>query len=313
MGSFDKVNYSIRPNKTIERALAFEGVRLLQAHTNLENVIYVGFGSVWFTDYLIAHKSLGIRDMISMEGDAIGFSRAKFNKPFGTCNVMHGFSGVILPRLLRSKALKARPWLVWLDYDYGLTFEMVEEIRLCIENLPADSVFLITVSGKGKLYGPPEERPALLRRLLGKVVPRDLTEEDVDEGLPHTLADLTLAAMNSMANASGRPGGFKSAFRMIYTDTSTMITVGGILPARGAVGAVERLLEGDWPAFVEEEIEAPHLTIREAAVLQSELPMDGRMTRKMVRDLGFDLSLPQIRSFQKYYRYYPAFAQIVTS
>jgi hypothetical protein len=58
-------------------------------------------------------------------------------------------------------------------------------------------------------------------------------------------------------------------------------------------------------------ITAPHLTIREATVLQSQLPRVDHLTRELVRGLGFDLEVGQIEAFETYYRQYPAFAQIV--
>lgn len=64
MASFDVVNYSLRPSKCIERQLVFEGVRALQMQMDLNQLVYVGFGSVWFTDFVVAHKILGVDDMV---------------------------------------------------------------------------------------------------------------------------------------------------------------------------------------------------------------------------------------------------------
>jgi hypothetical protein len=69
--------------------------------------------------------------------------------------------------------------------------------------------------------------------------------------------------------------------------------------------------DASWPCRPAKPIAAPHLTIREATVLQSQLPRADRLTRDVVHELGFDLELGQIEAFQTYYRQYPAFAQIV--
>ena len=55
MRSFDAVNYSLRPSKTIQRQLVFEGVRMLQVALDPVKA-YIGFGSIWFTDFVMAHK-----------------------------------------------------------------------------------------------------------------------------------------------------------------------------------------------------------------------------------------------------------------
>ena len=69
MASFDVVNYSLRPSKSIQRQIVFNGIRLLMERMKLECPVYIGFGSVWFSDFLVAHKMLGINDMRSMEGE----------------------------------------------------------------------------------------------------------------------------------------------------------------------------------------------------------------------------------------------------
>jgi hypothetical protein len=91
-----------------------------------------------------------------------------------------------------------------------------------------------------------------------------------------------------------------------------MVTVGGILPAKGAVpAAMEAVNRTDWPCRPKKAIKAPHLTIREAVVLQSQLPSADKLSREDVRRLGFDLEDEQIEAFEMYYRQYPAFAQII--
>ena len=108
MASFDTVNYSLRPSKAIQRQLVFEGVRSLQAHLDLERLVYVGFGSIWFSDFLMAHKLLGVDDMVSIEADDIGFQRAIFNSPYATVRVRHGNSFDVLPSLYADPIIGSR-------------------------------------------------------------------------------------------------------------------------------------------------------------------------------------------------------------
>lgn len=313
MPSFDHVNYSLRPSKTIERLLAFDSIRLLMNALPLENMLYAGFGSIWFVDFHLAHKTLGLRDSVSIEADAIGYARAKFNKPFSTCGIYHGFSSAVIPKLLKSAAYKHRPWCLWLDYDYEFRKDVADEVRFCIENLPENSIFLITFSGKGDRYGNPTVRERNLRRILGDALDEDLELVSFDEELPHTLADSALTFMEDTATNLLRPGGFLEAFRLIYTDTSTMVTVGGVLPAKGSRVAAEAIINSDeWAGWDDEEIQAPLLTWMEASRLQQLLPREKRITKKEIRDMGFNLRADQLKSFAKYYRYYPYFAQIAS-
>lgn len=311
MASFDNINYSLRPNKHIERSLAFEYIRRLTANLGLLRQVYIGFGSIWFTDFQIAHRILAIEDMRSMEKDQIGFARARFNIPFKTVKVLEHKSSDALPILRADNSINSRPWLIWLDYDSALTEDIVADVDYVIENCPMNTIFLITFSSTEKAYGKPRHRSARLKNLLGDVVPDDLSDDDVNTSLPETLAQCMIDYMHSKAGDIARPGGFLSAFNMIYTDTATMITVGGVLPAVGARGTAREIVSSrEWGGKILGRIEAPHLTLREAAMLQSQLPNPKSLTRAAIRRLGFDLRDEQIASFQKYYKYYPSFAQI---
>jgi hypothetical protein len=315
MASFDVVNFSLRANKAIQRSLVFESVRILQNYLVMDRLVYVGLGSIWFTDFQMAHKSLAIEDLISIEADPIGYRRAEYNLPFRTSKVLEGTSTDVLPTVIGDRALVNRPWFVWLDYTCGLEEMVVEDIRLVVENVPQNSVFVVTFNAKGRDLGRPVDRPQRIRTLLGSVVPDDLSREDCDEDggkLSATLAALTNKFMISVAAACSRPGGFIPAFSLCYTDTTPMVTVGGVLPAKGAVAATEEAISRpDWPGIDDLPIIIPPLTVKEVAALQTQLPRSrGGITRKMVRKLGFDLKDEHIRCFQKYYKYYPTYAQI---
>lgn len=313
MASFDVVNYSLRPSKSIQRQLVFEGVQRLKSHIDLDRLVYIGFGSIWFTDFVLAHKLLAIDDMVSIESNDVGYRRAVFNSPYATVRVRHGFSSAVLPTLYADEVIRGRPWLVWLDYDYQFDETLKEDIGSIIENAPANSILLVTFNGHEMKYGAAADRPERLRELFGAAVPDDLPKRACrDERMQETLADLARDFMQSTANDLARPGGFVSAFRLIYRDNAPMVTVGGMLPARGAARiAADIVANATWKCRPAQPIVAPHLTIREASVLQSRLPSVDRLGRDVVRALGFDLEDDQLEAFETYYRHYPSFAQIV--
>lgn len=314
MPSFDLVNYSLRPSKNIHRQIIVEGLRELQAHLDLEKLAYVGLGSIWFTDFVMAHKVLKVDDMVSIEGNDVGFLRATFNSPYATVRVKKGLSGQVLPTLYEDEIIKGRPWLVWLDYDYGFDESVSDDVRSLIENAPANSIVLITFNGHEGTYGRAADRAERLRKVFGDVVPDDLAKVDCkDERMQETLADLAMDFMKAVAADLSRPGGFVPAFRVIYKDNAPMITVGGVLPTKGAARIATDIVAGKgWRCRPARRIVAPHLTVREAVVLQSQLPCKEPLTRAVVKRLGFDLEEEQIETFQTYYNQYPSFAQVVS-
>lgn len=313
MPSFNVVNYSLRPNKSIQRKLVFDGVKKIKDRVNLGNMVYIGLGSIWFTDFSIAHKELGIRNMISMEESDIGYSRSRFNRPFKTVEVKNGISSEILPELLDENRLTKSPWMVWLDYDSQLNEGIISDLQLLVERLPQSSILLTTFNAVPSKYGKPNQRVENLKNMLGSVVPDDLDKSDCDgDRLLQTLGELVTDYLKSAAIQVSRPGGFHPAFRIPYRDGAGMVTVGGVLPAKDKASGLRTLLMNhDWQGFADSVICAPLLTLREAAVLQSELPRRKRLSRTSIRRLGFDLEDHQIRAFEKYYMYYPSYAEVM--
>jgi len=314
VASFNVVNYSLRPSKGIQRQIVFDGIRTLLTRLGLKDVVYVGFGSIWFTDFIMAHKMLSIDEMISIEKDEIGYARARFNAPFATVDVRRGASSEILPVICGDSELNARPWILWLDYDRCFEEDIGDDIRLVVERAPENTIVLATFNGSEGKYGVANERPERLRELFEGVVPTNLSKNQCKEDrMQRTLVELGRKYMTSIALEARRPGGFVPAVEIIYQDTAPMVTIGGVLPsvankqiAQSAVNA------GGWRCRPAKPIRAPHLTMREAIALQSMLPDPVGMSRSVVKALGFDLDESEIEVYGRYYKEYPAFAEVVT-
>ena len=314
MASFDTVNFGLRPSKSIQRQVVFAGIRLLHGRLGVREAVYVGFGSIWFVDFVMAHKILSINDMISIEQHEIGYRRAQYNAPFATVDVRRGSSTEVLPGLCGDASVNTRPWVLWLDYDRCFDEDVSDDVRLIVENAPENSILLTTFNAAEGRYGRANERTDRLRELFGTVVPMNLSKKQCkDARMQRTLADLAIKFMKAVALEARRPGGFVPAFQIVYRDTAPMVTVGGVLPAESNQRATEsRIKAGDWPCRPPEVIAAPHLTMREAMALQSRLPDPNGLTRGLVQTLGFDLEEEQIRVYERYYREYPSFAEVVT-
>lgn len=314
MASFDAVNYSLRPNKTIQRLLTFDALAALRVFMPWNNVVYIGLGSIWFTDFVMAHKRLGIDQMISIENDPIGHRRAQYNKPFQTLRVLEGLSYDEVPKFYDNIEMMDCPWIIWLDYDQPLGEDAITELRGVIEKAPDNSVLLTTVDASGKKYGVgPDQKLESLKRLLGDVVPDRLEKDALAEpdGFALTLGRLLELFLSSVSRSCSRAGGWVPAFRLPYRDKAAMVTVGGILTSPTTQAQCLSLVQGgSWNARSNRVIVAPHLTLRELAVLQAQLPRAVALDRTDVQALGFDLGEDQIEIFQSYYKYYPAFAQI---
>ena len=85
--SFRKINYALRPAKHAARRMLCEIFGRVHPFQSVEQYVYVGFGSVWFQDFLLFHRHLGVSDMISIERDTRARDRIEANKPFRTVTV----------------------------------------------------------------------------------------------------------------------------------------------------------------------------------------------------------------------------------
>lgn len=315
MAAFNFINYSIRPSKSVQRQIVFDRLSDLESTLGLCNATYIGFGSIWFTDFVLAHTKININRMISIEEDAVGYKRAKFNKPYSTVAVRKGHSNEIIPKLVKIKKLCAKPWVVWLDFDCELKSSVVEDMQTLVENAPANSVLVFTLNARPSKYGrKPNGRLMYLQDALGSVVPDDLSSEKLKEesGMQLTLADLSLKFMQSVAAEVARPESFVPAFMLPYMDGAPMVTFGGILPSEECEDEIRKVVGyKSWSGKTKRQINVPHLTVKETLEIQSLLPTDHPITRTQIRQLGFDLTRLEIALFQKYYKQYPSFAQVV--
>lgn len=312
MPSFDTINYSLRPNKAIQRQIVFDGLGFLDRHVPIRDALYIGFGSIWFSDFVLAHKRLGIADMISIENKPIGASRAKYNAPFRTIQIEEGDSTPVLRDLVARSEVLSKQWIIWLDYDETITQTTLDDIALVLTHAPPNSVLLLTFDAGG-LGMPASKREAYLRGLLGAAVEDDLPPESFEKSkIPATFSQCLLDYIESEAANMARPGGFIPAFNIPYTDTAPMVTVGGFLLAAAARGAGRACVSSqDWDGMVKVPVEAPPLTLKEVSALQGLLPPKSAITRASVKGIGFDLTDDQLAAYVEHYRRYPAFFQVV--
>jgi hypothetical protein len=139
--SYEKINYGIRPAKSIERKMLCETFRRLSVFGKIESYNYVGFGSTYFSDFSLFHRSLNINNMISIEKDEKNEDRFEFNRPFRCINMEYGTSNAVLGKInfeVRS--------ILWLDYDGCLNNEVLLDINTFCSKATPGSIVVISVN-----------------------------------------------------------------------------------------------------------------------------------------------------------------------
>ncbi|HKP36380.1 MAG TPA: O-methyltransferase [Pyrinomonadaceae bacterium] len=300
-----------------------EAFRRLSVFQAVESYRYIGFGSFYFADFKLIHKSLGITDMLSFELQSRKRERFEFNNPFRCIKLRFGHSN----RLLRDH-WRNRRTILWLDYDDPLDKFCLRDIGFFCNNAMSGSVLIVTVDAQV------ESEPAKLEREFSSF--RERVRDDIDvysdddaterERIPFGIAAEDLAGwgtakishriiMNEIAKVVSERNFltseqlvFRQLFNFRYKDTAQMLTVGGILYADSEsdnfeacdFGSLNFVRTGSIPYT----IELPKLTFREIRYLDSQLPINPSKLKSKGIKAG------DLRKYAKVYRWFPSFAEV---
>lgn len=315
MPSFDAVNYAIRPNKTVERKIVFDGLKRLSNLVDLSRYRYIGLGSLWFVDFVMAHRILGISSMLSVEQDQIGFKRAEFNRPLSCIKVMQGETQLVIPDL----DLADMPSVVWFDYDSGIAGPALKDIGMLVPRCAANSVLIVTINAKKDDLPNTDETGAeitpetSLRQIAGDLVPTPLSPKRLRrQDFPKLLCEILANQFQSRTASSGRTESFIKLFDIVYSDSTPMVTIGGILASPQKADEINRLVSTPtWPGILETPISLPPLTTKEKMALDRMMPSPHPPTDTEISRIGFHLTRDQLESYHRHYLYYPLFGELL--
>jgi hypothetical protein len=309
--SYRKVNYSLRPGKCVERKMLCETFRRLTSFATLEDYYYIGFGSTYFSDFSLFHKSLNITRMSSIERDTFSKERFIFNRPFKCIEIHFGESNSILPGL----SWQDSRTISWLDYDGKLDSNVLSDINTVFSSALSGSVVLLSVNAKPSKPG--DRLKDLRRRLIDEnKIPTHIREKDLSGW---GMAKVCREIINNEIEETiiDRNGGidpdekltYKQLFNFHYKDGSEeMLTVGGIVYSQRESQKLEDcnfyqldFIKSDSEPYT---ILVPNLTYREIRFLDTHLPIPNVNS----------VSLPgvpssDIESYVSIYRYFPTFAE----
>lgn len=139
--SYLKVAYDLRPAKQIERRMFIDALqRLSLAGFDIGDYQYTGFGSIFFVDFILFHKLLGLNRLLSVEYSEKIEKRVEFNRPFKQVEISMKSITDIIPTLSAD-----RKHLLWLDYDDVLQKNHIADLVLAGTYLSPGSIVLVTV------------------------------------------------------------------------------------------------------------------------------------------------------------------------
>ncbi len=319
MASYEKIDYRVRPAKCIERKMLCEVFRRLSSFEKIENYKYIGFGSTYFNDFLLFHKALNIKKMISIEKDERNKERFEFNRPFNCIKIKYGVSSEVLP-LLNWKTQN----ICWLDYDGKLDKTVLADIKLLCANALSGSVIVITINAQPEKIDSisfekiKDHRLEKLRESVGeeklsaKITGKMLTGWEMAKTCKTIIdneIEQTLFEENGVRE-TGNKICYKQLFNFQYADGAKMLTVGGIfyderqeeLFQKCSFHELHFVRNDDEPY----RIEVPMLTYKEVRHLDMQLPK-----KKEGQEINAQgIPIADIDNYEKVYRFFPTFADV---
>lgn len=323
LSSSYRVQYDIRPSKQVERRMLVDALqRLAASGFPVTDYQYTGFGAIYFVDFIMFHKLLGLNKLVSLEQHVALTKRMNFNRPFSCVEIKMVPATSEIPNLSRDLR-----HFVWLDYDGVLQKDFLSDIQSAVTVLPASSILLVTVDVE-----PPEEHDYKIvdpgfdssKEVLGPKHWKHYFEYHASSYLKLGLTDADFGKSELIARSTEILGAafkksivsrpelqFVPMFNFAYKDSHSMLTMGGMI-----AGRVERRLlrtssivdtvyyrdDFSSPAF---EIKVPRLTRKERIYLDREMPCaDGWVPGE------FDLDPEVVKHYRDIYRFLPAFAEI---
>lgn len=322
--SFEDVHYLLRPAKNVQRKMICEALARLEFLKPLSEFRYTGFGSVYFGDFALFHRRLGINKMTTIEGDLSAEARVKFNKPFDCIKVEMGRSTVVLPNL----AIDRQPNIIWFDYDGVLKDYVRIDVRSLAASAAPCSVILITLDARWKALvetvdseeAPnPEEYRALplsekIARLTGdkRFLTADLTGDNLAEAYRQSMLaeienGISERNLELAENENSNAIRVRQLFNFRYQDQAEMMTVGWLLysendtPNVKAAGFEKLDFYRDGKDYF--RIRAPKLTFHEVRELNRCLPCANPTS------IAVPVSDEYKTDYIKIYRYFPSFTE----
>lgn len=308
------IAYDLRPAKQSERRILIDILKIAgDSGLPINDYRYVGMGANRFYDFLLIHRYLGLTNMVSLEHDEEFYERARFNVPFKFIEVRQQTAGEFA-----ATDTASIPTIYWLDYDGGISPQIVQDIFGFAERAIRGDFVFVTVSGN-----PPRtiDRVSDAERLVWlqdniREFAGTVTLEDVERANFASAVHKILIAAFRNAFAAHADNRFLPCLQVEYADTMRMVTVGGaLLPDAQAsifqnkIAKALPFLEAALPAMY--DIRSLNLTEKERALL--DLAVTSKRARSVeankLRALGFrEIDL---KTYKELLRYLPRYVETI--
>ncbi|MEP1590844.1 O-methyltransferase [Sulfitobacter sp.] len=319
-------NYSVRPNKHVDRELFVDLVGRCLSYEDVGRCAYISMGGPQMADHIAMYRRNGISKLYSFDMDEDVVRRQAFNSPSTqTCCRAHLASD--LPGRLDqiSEELAADRLVLWLDYTgIGSRGQQLTEFQNTLAALSVGDIARVSLEASFLPDQRKAELPAeirsnhqaamaeLLRREVGELHPEDVEVETIND-IPLYLAKCVERVCDRVSSQPGEPKHFAPLLLTSYSDSSPMFTATILVQN----DADQPNAPGSFPFLAQswndiENLEVPELSARERAFVDRIL---GDTPNAIDDHLGFPIArdrqrVRQWESFKKFHRFLPQFHHV---
>lgn len=308
--SYKNVHYEFRPGKQVERRMLLETfIKLTEIGFPIAEYQYTGFGSIYFIDFILFHKYLGMDNLISVEGDQEIKKRVHYNNPFGLVGIQMEDILDYIPHLSRDLR-----HLLWLDFDKILSNEMINAVVMSSARLSAGSIMLITVDVEPP--GDESSGPKKWKEYFMDEAKEFLwAKPKKSEFSRSKLLEINYEIFNKaiLKGLEGRKEiEFIPLFKFHYADGHKMLSFGGIFCDNSDKRKL-KALNWDKLYFLRQnisdepfDIKVPKITRKERLYLDSAMPCEEGWLPS-----DFELSMEEVQQYRSIYKFYPSYSELL--
>lgn len=323
------VAYHLRPNKSIDRLIFFDFIKMMRITGNINEYQYISMGGPLLEDSRIFYAHLGHRNIVSFEADKDVVRRQIFNRPFPFIECLQYKSDEFVkafPDHLAEKQHTGK-YAIWLDYASPERHEQLQELSLLLSKLESGDIVRISLNANPKTLaaeisdGDTSIQETRLRNFLDTMEGYKLNAQPSDmkhKKFPYLIAR---AVQQTCDNALQRKHAKAHPVNLnCYADgPHAMLTATMYLASDEEWEAFERspdFSSWEYRATSWEDIHTinvPALSQKEKILFDQKLDDD---IATLVRDNDLSLggneasTISSIESYKKVHRFYPNFSKI---
>ncbi len=311
-GSDEKINYQIRPAKSIQRKMVCSLIREIQIKGGLQDFRYIGMGAKYFSDFVLLHNQFGTTNMISLESEEEKKEKYEFNKPLGFIKIEYGYSYNLLPQLID---WDKQDNLVWLDYDDAISAKVFDDMQTVVLNCHSGDMLIVTINASIGGENQSKKKEQLMARLGNHFDERIPLDRCTSKRLPQLESELMMNYLNELIKQKHRLHGsdliVEQLLSIKYQDSAPMLSLGVLFMDEALKEKIDyRQLRCKFP-FVSNcnemyELKVPSLTNKEIQFILREIPLEnGKYSYEAFHGITED----EIKQFESIYRYYPYYTE----